>query len=133
MSESTSDKIRTAAVLGASPKADRYSHMAMMKLKEGGYPVIPVNPAYEEIEGLQVASDLAAAVKAAGTEGLDTVTVYIGAYHLAPLIPDIVAANPKRVIFNPGTENLEAQTALNTVGIPWLEACTLVLLATKQY
>ena len=124
---------RTAAVLGASPKADRYSHMAMMRLKENGYPVIPVNPAYEEIDGLSVVPSLAEAVKNAGKGGLDTVTVYIGAYYLQPLITDIVAAGPGRVIFNPGTESSEAQAALDAAGIPWLEACTLVLLSTGQY
>ena len=124
---------RTAAVLGASPKADRYSHMAMMRLKENGYPVIPVNPAYEQIEGISVAASLADAVNAAGEHGLDTVTVYIGAYHLQPLVADIIAARPGRVIFNPGTESPEAQRALDEAGIPWMEACTLVLLATSQY
>ena len=128
-----SPAVRTAAVLGASPKADRYSHMAMMRLRENGYPVIPVNPAYEEIEGITVVSSLADAVNAAGDGGLDTVTVYIGAYHLQPLVADIIAAKPSRVIFNPGTESPKAQAALDRAGIPWLEACTLVLLATGQY
>lgn len=129
MSEST----RTAAVLGASPKADRYSHMAMMRLKKAGYPVIPVNPAYQIIEGIPVVGSLVAAAQKAGPDGLDTLTVYIGAYHLSPLIPDIIASKPRRVIFNPGTESAEAQAALDEAGIPWLEACTLVLLSTRQY
>ena len=124
---------RTAAVLGASPKADRYSHMALLRLKDAGYPVIPVNPAYREIEGIRVAPDLKTAAEAAGRDGLDTVTVYIGTHHLAPLIPSIVEARPRRVIFNPGTENPQARQELEKAGIPWMEACTLVLLSTDQY
>ena len=126
-------KEKIAAVLGASSKSKRYSHMAMMRLKDAGYPVIPVNPAYREIDGISVAKTLSDAVEIAGEAGLDTVTVYIGAWHLAPLVPEIIAARPRRVIFNPGTESPDARSALDKAGIPWMEACTLVLLATGQY
>ncbi len=124
---------KTTAILGASPKADRYSNMALKRLQENGHPVIPVNPAYGEIEGVASTSSLVDAAAAAGSDGLDTVTVYVGGSRLQPMVDDIISAKPKRVIFNPGTENSEAQAALNEAGIPWIEACTLVLLATKQY
>lgn len=121
------------AVFGASPKADRYSYMALKRLQNAGYPVIPVNPAYEEIEGLACVDDAVEAAKAAGPEGLDTLTVYVGPKYLESMIPDIIKAAPKRVIFNPGTESRTAQAALDNAGIPWIEACTLVLLSTNQY
>ncbi|MGB5274760.1 MAG: CoA-binding protein, partial [Flavobacteriaceae bacterium] len=46
---------------------------------------------------------------------------------------DILKLNPKRVIFNPGTENPELYRLLEEQGIMAIEACTLVLLATDQY
>lgn len=124
---------RPAAVLGASPKSDRYSHMAMMRLQEAGHRVIPVNPAYREIEGLTSLSTVGEAADAAGPDGLDTLTLYLAPHHLDPLVDDILAAAPRRVIFNPGTESTMVQKALDKAGIPWLEACTLVLLSTGQY
>ena len=92
------------------------------------YRVVPVNPAHAEVEGLAAAPTLAGV---GGT--VDTLTVYIGPRHIAPLIDDIVAARPRRVILNPGTESAELEGALDRHGIPWLEACTLVLLATGQF
>jgi predicted CoA-binding protein len=123
----------TAAVLGASPKTDRYSHMAMMRLRDAGCRVLPVNPAYREIEGLMSSGTVRDAADAAGSEGLHTLTLYLAPHHLEPLVDDIVAASPGRVIFNPGTESSKVQNALDKAGIPWIEACTLVLLATGQY
>jgi uncharacterized protein len=121
------------AVLGASPKADRYAHMALTRLKNAGHRVIPVNPAYSEIEGIPCVDDVAQAAKSAGSDGLHTLTVYIGPARIGNHIPDIIEAAPKRVVFNPGTESESAQKALDEAGIPWIEACTLVLLSSGQY
>ena len=80
------------------------------------------------MEGLPAAATLA---EIAGR--VDTVTVYIGPRHIGPLIADIVAARPRRVILNPGTESAELERTLDEHGIPYLEACTLVLLGTGQF
>ena len=116
------------AVLGASRKPQRYANRAVRALKQHGYRVVPVNPAYDEVEGLPAAATLA---EIAGRVG--TVTVYIGPRHIGPLIADIVAARPRRVILNPGTESAELERTLDEHGIPYLEACTLVLLGTGQF
>jgi predicted CoA-binding protein len=127
------DNSRTVAVLGASPKADRYSNMALTRLKDRGYPVIPVNPAYGEIDGISTVKTVLEAARSTGEGGLHTLTLYLAPHHLERMIDDIVAACPQRVIFNPGTETPSLQKALNNAGIPWMEACTLVLLSTGQY
>ena len=116
------------AVLGASRKPQRYSNRAVRALKQHGYRVVPVNPAHAEVEGLAAAPSLA---EVGGT--VDTLTVYIGPRHVGPLIDDLVAARPRRVILNPGSESAELEGALDRSGIPWLAACTLVLLATGQF
>ncbi len=116
------------AVLGASRKPHRYSNQAVVALKAHGYEVTPVNPAYDEIEGLPAARGLAELPR-----GIHTLTVYVGPYHIRPMIDEIVALRPQRVILNPGTESAELERALDAAGIRYLEACTLVLLATGQY
>ena len=121
-------KSHQVAVLGASIKPQRYANRAVRALKQHGFRVVPVTPAHDEVEGLPAASSLAAV-----RGPLDTLTVYIGPRHIGPLIDDIVAVRPRRVILNPGTESEELERTLERHGIPYLEACTLVLLATGQF
>jgi predicted CoA-binding protein len=116
------------AVLGASPKRERYSNKAIHKLVAHGHQVVPVNPAHAEIEGLKAVKSLA---EIAGP--VHTVTVYVGPDNIGPLIDDIVKAKPKRVILNPGAESSELEARLDKVGIPYLEACTLVMLSRNQF
>jgi len=116
------------AVLGASPKPARYANQAIRLLLEQGYHVTPMHPKFAEIEGLRVANDFDAV-----DQPVHTLTLYVGTERLAPQIDDIVAMNPKRVIFNPGTESVPLQQALDRAGIEWFEACTLVMLRTDQF
>lgn len=117
----------TVAVLGASPKPERYSNKAIRMLREYGHTVVPVNPAQDEIEGLQVVA------RVDDLEGIDTVTVYVGPAHSDALLPGLLALRPKRVIFNPGAENPRLEHALENAGIHVEEACTLVLLRSGQF
>lgn len=116
------------AVLGASLKPDRYSNLAIRSLVEHGYTAIPIHPAHEEIEGLPVASRLESI-----EDHVDTLTVYVGPRNLFPLIDEIVALRPGRVILNPGTESPELKERLREADIPYLEACTLVMLSTGRF
>lgn len=118
----------TVAVLGASPKPGRYSNQAVRLLKEQGYRVIPVHPRFPEIEELPVAPAVSAI-----QEPVDTLTLYVGAERSQPLIDDIVALAPGRVIFNPGSESAELERALKNNGITFFHACTLVMLRTRQF
>lgn len=122
-----SDK-QTVAVLGASPKPERYSNKAIRLLQEHGHRVVPVHPAIAEIEGLEVMRELAAI-----TEPVDTLTMYVSPNISESLADQIIALNPVRVVFNPGTESPALMAALAGAGIETEEACTLVLLNTGQF
>ncbi len=119
----------TVAVLGASPKTERYSNKAIRLLREYGHTVLPVNPAQQEIEGLRVV----ASVDALPHGSVDTVTMYVSPQHSASLLPGLLRLKPKRVIFNPGAENPALERELEKAGITVEEACTLVMLRTNQY
>ena len=115
-------------VLGASPKIWRYSNQALRLLAEQGYQVLPVHPKIERIEGLAVTHDLKAI-----QDRVHTLTMYIGPERSRPLIDAIVRLKPGRVILNPGAESEGLETQLHEHRIPFLHACTLVMLRTGQF
>lgn len=118
----------TVAIFGASEKEDRYANKAQLRLVNHGYPVLPITPTGKTIMGVpsvQKISDIKQAV--------DTVTLYVGPKILAEQINDLIKLKPRRVIFNPGTEDAALQKQLEQAGIHTVEACTLVLLSTDQF
>jgi predicted CoA-binding protein len=115
-------------VLGASPKEDRYANKAVKRLLQNGYEVIPVNPAYDVIEGIHSKKQLKDCPNNA-----HSLTLYLRPELLEKHKEEILQIRPQRVIFNPGTESAELQTYLEENGIPTLQACTLVLLGTNQF
>lgn len=118
----------TVAVLGASPNPERYAHRAVAMLTSHGHTVIPVTPSAAQVRGLATVADLSEI-----TEAVDTLTLYVGPEKVAPLIEGIVALRPRRVILNPGTESPALKEALHRAQIPYEEACTLVMLASRTF
>ena len=116
------------AVLGASPKADRYANIALHRLQAAGHEAIGVNPALPDLAGF-------ACVATIGDlpTGVDTVTVYLGPARSQELMDQILIYGFRRAIFNPGAENPELEGALSDAGVEVLEACTLVMLSTRQF
>lgn len=119
---------RNVAVLGASPKPDRYSNQAVRLLASFDYRPLPVNPSFDEIEGMTCFPSLAEI-----DEPVHTITLYLGPARSTPLIEEIVAANPQRIIMNPGAENEELAAAASGAGIEVVEGCTLVMLRTGLF
>lgn len=115
-------------ILGASNNPERYSYKAFHMLREYGHQVILVSPKLTELEGEKVFSSLQ---EISGS--VDTLTMYIGASISSSLEAEILALQPARVIFNPGSENPSLETALKKSGVEVLEACTLVMLRTNQF
>lgn len=120
--------METVAVVGASPLKDRYSNKAMNMLADFGHTPVPVAPKHKTIEGKTVYAGLGDI-----PEKVDTVTMYLGVPRQEKVIEDILKIRPKRVIFNPETENPKVYDRLRSQGIQVQEACTLVLLRTGQY
>jgi uncharacterized protein len=113
----------TVVVLGATPKEDRYACKAMQLLLAHGYDAVPVNPAFDQVLGRKCYAQI---TDVPGP--IDTVTLYLGAARSTPLIPQILAAKPRRILFNPGAENPELSRQASAAGIATVEGCTLVML-----
>jgi predicted CoA-binding protein len=116
------------AILGASHNPERYAHKAFKLLQQYGHEPVPVNPAQSEIEGKKVYPTLGAI-----DFPVDTLTMYVGPAISSKLEQDILALQPKRVIFNPGSENPDLEKKLQQKGVQVVEACTLVMLRTNQF
>jgi len=118
----------TVAILGASIKPDRYANKAQIRLMEHNYRVLPVSPTGKTVLGVEGLKNLREI-----TEPVDTVTLYVSPKNLRPQLEDLLALKPRRVIFNPGTEDQAIQETLEQAGIRVVEACTLVLLSIGQF
>ena len=114
-------------VLGASLNPDRYSNRAIKQLVYNNIETVAVGLREGNVNGVAIAT------QALPFEGVDTVTLYLNAKRQQAYYDYIIDLMPKRVIFNPGTENLELETLLAREGINYEYACTLVLLGTGQY
>jgi len=114
-------------VFGASLNPNRYSYLAIKKLVSHFHNVIAFGLKTGEVSGINITSQLL------HYDNIDTVTLYIGAKKQKQYYKYIVGLAPNRVIFNPGTENIEFYQLLNKEGIHFEIACTLVLLSTNQY
>lgn len=116
------------AILGASDKKDRYSYKAFQMLRDYGYETLPVSPKMKVLEGVEVYPSLKEI-----SSKVETLTMYVGPDTSSKIQQDILSLNPKRVIFNPGSENPELQKRLEEAGVHVVEACTLVLLRSNQF
>lgn len=125
---SASRTAETVAILGASPKPDRYAYKAFVLLREYGHRAIPVNPAFEDILGEKCYPAISGV-----PQPIDTLTLYLGAARSNPLIEEIIKAKPRRIIMNPGAENFSLAEKAEEAGIEVVEGCTLVMLRSGQF
>lgn len=120
--------MKKTAILGASPNTQRYAYKATERLKEHGHSVWPLGFRSGKIGDLDIITEWPDQI-----DGLDTITMYIGKARQPEFYEQIIKWAPKRVVFNPGTENTALYNLLDKAGIAHEEACTLVLLATNAY
>jgi uncharacterized protein len=114
-------------VLGASENVQRYSNMAVRKLVANNHPVIAIGNKVGQIGEVEIVKTTLA------YDDIDTITMYLGEKNQKPFYDYILSLNPKRIIFNPGAENIELETLATENGIETMETCTLVMLSTGQY
>ncbi len=119
--------INKTLVLGASLNSERYSHKAILMLRKANIPVV----AFGLKKG--VVSDIEIETRLKSYKTIHTVTLYLNPKRQEAYMEYILGLNPKRVIFNPGTENPDFYKLLERYNIQYEIACTLVLLSTNQY
>lgn len=119
--------IKKTLVMGASLKPQRYSNRAIYKLVEKHHDVVAFGLNEGEVAGVKI--DTAPL----HYEDIHTITIYLNPKRQVQYYEYIVSLKPKRIIFNPGTENQEFYLILEKNHIQFEEACTLVLLSIGKY
>ena len=119
--------MKKTLVIGASENPERYSYKAIKALKTNDHEVVAIGLRAGEIDSVTFDAEKKS------FENIDTVTLYVGPKNQPEYYEYILSLQPQRVIFNPGTENPEFISRLESAGIYAEIACTLVLLATGQY
>ncbi|WP_413282890.1 CoA-binding protein [Vibrio sp. MA40-2] len=116
-------------ILGISDKPERYSFKAHQKLLDNGFiNQVGVSPKNLSLTDIELVDQLDKV-----TNEVHTLTLYIGIERLEPMIEQILALSPKRIITNPGTENPNLIDRATKQGIEVVQGCTLVMLDNDQF
>lgn len=118
---------KTTLVIGVSNNPSRYAYLAFNKLTNSGFNAIAVGKRDLEINGHPIHREIDF------NWNIHTVTLYVNPVLQQNYYDSILKLKPSRVIFNPGTENPEFAKVLLENEIEAIEACTLVMLTTRQY
>ena len=118
---------KSTLVFGASMKPERYSNKAMRMLKEYDHNIVAIGGRENEFEGTKIQTGHPE------LKGIDTITMYMRAERQAEHEEYLLSIEPRRIIFNPGAENMSLARKAREQGIEVVEACTLVMLRTDQY
>ena len=119
--------MKKTLIIGATTNPARYAHSAAIRLRQHGHDIVQIGLRAGEV------ADEPINTRKEAFEGIDTVTLYVGPRHQPEYYSYVISLKPRRVIFNPGTENAEFEELLIESGIEPIEACTLVMLSTGQY
>jgi predicted CoA-binding protein len=114
-------------VLGASVDPARYANKAIRMLRSHGHQVVAVGRDKGTVGDVEILQEIPQDLHP------DTVTLYINPRIQQQYYDKVTALRPRRIIFNPGTENTEFEALAEQKGIAPIEACTLVLLSTHQF
>ena len=114
-------------VLGASTNPNKYSNIAIKRLVDKEIPVAALGIRKGTVLGVVIETEKKQ------FENIDTVTLYLNPKNQEEYYNYIIGLKPRRVIFNPGSENGEFVKLLEENSIETEVACTLVMLSMNQY
>lgn len=121
--------MKKTVIIGATTDPSRYAYVAAGMLNDYGHEIVPLGIKKGTVFGKQIEDIYQKPV----IKDVDTITLYIGPQRQPEWYDYIISLKPKRIIFNPGTENEDLEKLAEANGIEALEACTLVLLRSNQF
>ncbi|WP_256001794.1 MULTISPECIES: CoA-binding protein [Pedobacter] len=119
--------MKKTLIIGATPNPSRYAYLAAEMLSGKGHKIVNVGIKRGVVSGVEIEEPQEI------HQDIHTITLYVNPQMQKGYYDYILKTNPKRVIFNPGTENSELIALLKEHAIEPVVACTLVMLSTGQY
>lgn len=121
--------MKKTVIIGATTDRSRYAWLAASMLTSYHHPIVPIGIKKGEVFG----SDILDIYEKPPVTDVDTITLYIGPQRQPEWYDYLLSLHPKRIIFNPGTENEELADLAEAKGIEVVYGCTLVMLRSNQY
>jgi len=121
--------MKKTVIVGATTNESRYAFLAAESLVANKHEIVPLGIKKGEVLGRPILNIR----EKPFIPDVDTITLYIGPRHQPEWYDYLMGLKPKRIIFNPGTENPEFEEMAEESGIEVVEGCTLVMLRTGQY
>lgn len=129
MKEVTKKEMKKTLVVGATANSSRYAFLAARMLNEYGHEFVPIGIKKETVLGKEILN----LREKPPIDGIDTITLYIGPQNQPEWYDYLLSLKPKRIIFNPGTENDEFEKMAEEKNVEVVEGCTLVMLRSNQF
>jgi hypothetical protein len=111
-------KLKNWAVVGATPKKNRFGYKIVKKLKENNYNIFPVNPKFEEIAGLKCYDNLSSI-----EQKIDVVDMVVNPKQGIKIMEEIKKLKIKYVWLQPGTRSDEIRDFAAQNNIKLIENC----------
>ncbi len=121
--------MKKTVIVGATTNSSRYAYLAAELLTNHKHEIVLLGIKKGEVFGKSILNIR----EKPAIPDVDTITLYIGSKHQPEWYEYLIGLKPKRIIFNPGTENTDFEKMAVAAGIEAIEACTLVMLGTGQY
>ena len=119
--------VKKTLVIGGSTNPERYSHKAIKRLRGFSFPVASIGLRNGRVADVTIETGFP------DLKDIHTVTLYVGPGNQSQYFDYVLGLSPKRIIFNPGTENAEFERLARKKGIETLEHCTLVMLGEGSF
>jgi predicted CoA-binding protein len=121
--------MKKTVVVGATTNPSRYAYLAAERLTQHQHEIVPIGIKKGEV----FSQSILPIREHPKIADVDTITMYIGPRHQPEYYNYLLGLKPKRMIFNPGTENNELMTMATEQGIEVVTGCTLVMLGVGNY
>jgi uncharacterized protein len=121
--------VKKTVIVGATTDPSRYAYLAARMLTQYAHEIVPIGIKKGELFGTQILD----IYDKPAVNDVHTITLYIGPQRQPEWYTYLLSLKPKRMIFNPGTENEEFERMAEKQGIETVEGCTLVMLRSNQF
>ncbi|MBN2487265.1 MAG: CoA-binding protein [Bacteroidales bacterium] len=113
-------------VLGASPNPLRHSNKVIKSLVRHNKMVVPVGFRSGTVSGIEIKTGFPP------EENTENLLLYVGSRRQKDYYDYILKLHPKKIVFNPGTENPELMELAQKHNIECIEGCALVMINGGQ-